>query len=46
MEIKKKQYGKPIILTIRQSMGFVLTNSGEGDPVKDPSREDIYMKEL
>lgn len=38
MEIKKKQYCKPIILTIRQSVGFVLTNS----PDKDPSRSDIY----
>lgn len=42
MEIKKKQYCKPIILTIRQSVGFVLTNSGENDPLKDPSRSDIY----
>ena len=42
MEIKKKQYCKPIILTIRQSVGFVLTNSGEYDPLKDPSRSDIY----
>lgn len=46
MEIKKKQYCKPIILTIRQSVGFVLTNStdsGENDPLKDPSRSDIYI---
>ena len=43
MEIKKKQYCKPIILSIRLSVGFVLTNSGENDPLKeDPSRSDIY----
>ena len=42
MEIKKKQYCKPIILTIRQSVGFVLTNSGDLDPSKDPGRNDPY----
>lgn len=40
MEIKKKQYCKPIILTIRQSVGFVLTNSPDSG---DPSRSDIYI---
>ncbi len=41
MGITKKQYEQPSINTW-QYEGFVLTSSGEGDPFKDPSREDIY----
>lgn len=41
MEILKKRY-KPPVVKVKGYEGFVLTDSGEGDPVKDPSRVDIY----
>lgn len=41
VKIIKKRYKQPIV-KLKQYGGFVLTSSGEGDPVKDPSRVDIY----
>ena len=41
MEFTKKRYSQPIV-KIRQHGESVLTASGEGDPLKDPSRVDIY----
>ncbi len=44
MEIMKKQYEPPVV-KLKGYGGFVLTSSTEGDPVKDPSRVDIYANE-
>lgn len=42
IKIIKKRYKQPIV-KLRKYGGFVLTSSGEGDPLKqDPSRADIY----